>query len=42
MAFVARATDLPADAGYGRWPDQPPDPDWMHVAFGQFGLPDRL
>ena len=42
VAFVARATDLPVHASYERWPDRPPDPDWMEVAFGQFGLPDRL
>ena len=42
VAFVARATDLPARASYERWPDRPADPDWMQVAFGQFGLPDRL
>ncbi len=42
VAFVARATDLPARASYARWPDRPPDPDWMHIAFEQFGLPARL
>jgi RNA polymerase sigma-70 factor, ECF subfamily len=42
VAFVARATDLPPQASYEHWPDRPPDPDWMQVAFGQFGLPDRL
>jgi RNA polymerase sigma-70 factor (ECF subfamily) len=42
VAFVARAADLPASTSYGRWPDRPPDPDWMQIAFGQFGLPDRL
>ncbi len=42
VAFVARATGLPEGASYERWPDEPPNPDWLEVAFGQFGLPETI
>ena len=42
VAFVARATEIPAGESYARWVDEPIDPSRLYTAFGQFGLPDRL
>ena len=37
--FVTRTMD---DADFGRWPDEPVDPDRAQAYFGRFGLPDRI
>ena len=42
VAFVARATELPATQSYGRWVDEPMDPNRLYATFERFGLPDRL
>ena len=42
VAFVARATEIPAGQSYGRWVDEPLDPERLYAAFERFGLPDRL
>jgi RNA polymerase sigma-70 factor, ECF subfamily len=42
VAFVARATDIPATGSYGRWVDEPIDPNRLNASFERFGLPDRL
>jgi RNA polymerase sigma-70 factor (ECF subfamily) len=42
VAFVARATDIPATQSYGRWVDEPMDPNRLFAAFERFGLPARL
>ena len=41
-AFVARATDIPADGSYARWVDEPIDPQRLYATFETFGLPERL
>jgi RNA polymerase sigma-70 factor, ECF subfamily len=41
-AFVARATDIPAEGSYTRWPDERLDPERLYAAFESFGLPERL
>jgi RNA polymerase sigma-70 factor (ECF subfamily) len=41
-AFVARATDIPADGSYARWVDEPIDPQRLYATFESFGLPERL
>jgi RNA polymerase sigma-70 factor (ECF subfamily) len=41
-AFVARATDLPEDQDYSRWPDRPADSSRLEGTFERFGLPERL
>jgi RNA polymerase sigma-70 factor, ECF subfamily len=41
-AFVTRSTERPEQHIYARWPDQPPDPKRLEVAFERFGLPSRL
>ena len=41
-AFVARATDIPAEGSYARWVDEPIDPDRLYATFESFGLPPRL
>ena len=41
-AFVARATEIPAGQSYGRWVDEPLDPERLYAAFERFGLPARL
>jgi RNA polymerase sigma-70 factor, ECF subfamily len=38
--FVNRTTEVADREGFARWPEQPGDP--RHLAFGRFGLPDRL
>jgi RNA polymerase sigma-70 factor (ECF subfamily) len=42
VAFVARATEIPAGQSYGRWVDEPLDPERLYAAFERFGLPARL
>jgi len=42
VAFVARATDIPAGESYARWVDEPIDPSRLYAAFEAFGLPPRL
>jgi RNA polymerase sigma-70 factor (ECF subfamily) len=42
VAFVARATELPVSESYGRWVDEPMDPNRLYATFERFGLPDRL
>ena len=42
VAFVARATDIPPGESYGRWVDEPTDPERLYAAFERFGLPSRL
>jgi RNA polymerase sigma-70 factor (ECF subfamily) len=42
VAFVARATDIPADGSYARWADEPIDPARLYATFESFGLPERL
>jgi hypothetical protein len=42
VAFVARATDIPAGESYARWVDEPIDPSRLYAAFEAFGLPARL
>jgi RNA polymerase sigma-70 factor, ECF subfamily len=42
VAFVARATELPATQSYGRWVDEPMDPNRLYATFERFGLPARL
>jgi hypothetical protein len=41
-AFVARATDIPPEGSYARWPDERLDPARLYAAFESFGLPERL
>ncbi|HEX5895249.1 MAG TPA: RNA polymerase subunit sigma-70, partial [Thermoleophilaceae bacterium] len=42
VAFVVRATDIPATESYGRWVDEPMDSNRLYASFERFGLPDRL
>jgi len=42
VAFVVRATDIPATQSYGRWVDEPMDQDRLYASFERFGLPERL
>jgi RNA polymerase sigma-70 factor (ECF subfamily) len=42
VAFVARATEIPATQSYGRWVDEPMDPNRLFATFERFGLPARL
>jgi RNA polymerase sigma-70 factor (ECF subfamily) len=42
VAFVARATEIPATQSYGRWVDEPMDPNRLYATFERFGLPARL
>jgi RNA polymerase sigma-70 factor (ECF subfamily) len=42
VAFVVRATDIPATQSYGRWVDEPMDPNRLFASFERFGLPGRL
>ena len=42
VAFVVRATDIPATRSYGRWVDEPMDPNRLYASFERFGLPERL
>jgi RNA polymerase sigma-70 factor (ECF subfamily) len=42
VAFIARSTEPTDPDAYVRYPDQAADPERMHAAFGQFGLPERL
>jgi RNA polymerase sigma-70 factor (ECF subfamily) len=42
VAFVVRATDIPATESYGRWVDEPIDPTRLFASFERFGLPARL
>jgi RNA polymerase sigma-70 factor (ECF subfamily) len=42
VAFVARATDIPAGESYARWPDERVDEERLYAAFERFGLPARL
>jgi len=42
VAFVARATDIPATQSYGRWVDEPMDPNRLNASFERFCLPARL
>jgi RNA polymerase sigma-70 factor, ECF subfamily len=42
VAFVVRATDIPATQSYGRWVDEPMDPSRLYASFERFGLPPRL
>jgi RNA polymerase sigma-70 factor (ECF subfamily) len=41
-AFTVPSTDRTDDEVQGRWPEEPPDPELLHAAFGRFGLPERL
>jgi RNA polymerase sigma-70 factor (ECF subfamily) len=41
-AFVARATQIPADGSYARWVDEPMDEDRLYATFERFGLPAQL
>jgi RNA polymerase sigma-70 factor, ECF subfamily len=42
VAFVTRATDIPATESYGRWVDEPMDEGRLYATFERFGLPPRL
>jgi RNA polymerase sigma-70 factor (ECF subfamily) len=42
VAFIARSTEPTDPEAYVRYPEQAADPERMHAAFGQFGLPERL
>ena len=42
VAFVTRATEIPATQSYGRWVDEPIDPSRLFATFERFGLPARL
>jgi hypothetical protein len=42
VAFVVRATEIPATQSYGRWVDEPMDPNRLFASFERFGLPARL
>jgi RNA polymerase sigma-70 factor, ECF subfamily len=42
VAFVARATEIPATGSYGRWVDEPMDEGRLYATFERFGLPPRL
>jgi RNA polymerase sigma-70 factor (ECF subfamily) len=42
VAFVARSTRIPSGESYGRWVDEPMDPERLYAAFERFGLPSRL
>jgi RNA polymerase sigma-70 factor (ECF subfamily) len=42
VAFVARATEIPATESYARWVDEPMDPNRLYATFERFGLPARL
>ena len=42
VAFVTRATDIPATGSYALWVDEPMDPDRLFATFERFGLPGRL
>jgi RNA polymerase sigma-70 factor, ECF subfamily len=42
VAFVARATESPANETYARWVDEPLDERRLYATFQRFGLPARL
>ena len=42
VAFVARATEIPATESYARWVDEPMDERRLYATFERFGLPARL
>ena len=41
-AFIARSTQARDREAYGRYPEEPADPDRLAAYFEVFGLPDRL
>src|SRR4051812_20345970 len=42
VAFIAKTTEETDPEAYVNYPDQADDPERMHAAFGQFGMPERL
>jgi RNA polymerase sigma-70 factor (ECF subfamily) len=42
VAFVVRTTEIPADKSFGRWVDEPMDPNRLYATFERFGFPARL